>query len=550
MSADNQQAVNQGYLRTKSVETILKESEGNEKGLKRVLGPIDLTAMGVGAIIGAGIFVLTGLAARDVAGPGIMLSYAFAGVACILSAFCYAEFAARLPISGSAYTYAYACVGEIVAWIIGWDLILEYTIGASTVAVSWVEYLKNFFIGMGIPLPESLLVVKIGALDMNLFAFLAIVFVCVLLCVGIKESARFNAVMVAVKLVVILFVIVAGIPWVNPSNWQPFLPMGVPSIFQGAAAIFFAYIGFDAVSTAAEEVKNPKRDLPIGIIASLLICTILYITVAAVITGMVPYPKIDAGAPLAAAFGTVGNVLAQKLISVGGVVGLLTVMLILLLSQSRIYFSMARDGLLPKSFQSIHPVFRTPVTATVCACSIAALMAAFVPLKDLHHMVNIGTLFAFVIVCCSMLIARYQKPGENTGIVPLVLWMALSILLLCFGISDVVGHSFILDLISSPNSTRWVIEEALQLPIRMGSLVIGFGLFVFQMGRLLKMPSNNKPSTFSCPAVPWVPVIAIFANFYMMINLDLIAWVRVFVWLIIGLCIYNVFGRQSSKLNA
>ena len=348
-------------LRTKPVSRILEEaSDTKAGGLKRVLTAMDLTAIGVGAIIGAGIFVLTGTAARDAAGPAIMLSYVFAGFACILAALCYTEFATRLPISGSAYTYAYASVGELFAWIIGWDLILEYTIGSSTVAVGWTHYLSEFVRGLqgsvlGQPLHgeqwntqiiQPLIALPVAGHSVNLAAAILVGLLSTLLCVGIKESARFNAVMVVIKLVVVLFVIFAGSAWVKPEHWHPFFPFGVQGVFAGAALTFFAYIGFDAVSTAAEEVKNPQRDLPIGIIASLVICTVLYVAVAAVITGMVPYQQIDAGAPLAAAFGSVGNVLAQKLIGLGGFVGLTTVVLILLMSQPRIYYSMARDGLM------------------------------------------------------------------------------------------------------------------------------------------------------------------------------------------------------------
>ncbi len=306
-------------LRTKPLEKILGQAAQKEGGLKRVLGALDLTAIGVGAIIGAGIFVLTGTAAKEAAGPGIMLSYVFAGIACILAAFCYTEFATRMPISGSAYTYAYATVGELFAWIIGWDLILEYTIGASTVAVGWTHYLEQFLKACGYELPKYLIDIPVWAktgplapgedpyhIHINIAAVLLIAVLTGILCKGVKESATFNAVMVVIKMVVVLLVIFVGAGYVQPANWDPFMPFGWAGVIKGGALVFFAYIGFDAVSTAAEEVKNPARDLPIGIIASLVICTLLYISVSGVITGMVPFSEIDSGAPLAAAFGAVG----------------------------------------------------------------------------------------------------------------------------------------------------------------------------------------------------------------------------------------------------
>lgn len=540
----------QGMFRTKPVDQILGEAAEHQGGLKRVLTAVDLTAIGVGAIIGAGIFVLTGTAARDAAGPAIMLSYVFAGIACILAALCYAEFATRLPISGSAYTYAYASVGELFAWIIGWDLILEYTIGSSTVAVGWTHYLSEFLKGFGLVVPDFLLALPIGGLTINVAAALLVALLTVLLCVGIKESARFNALMVVIKLAVVLFVIFAGIPWVKPAHWNPFFPYGFGGIFQGAALIFFAYIGFDAVSTAAEEVKNPQRDLPIGIITSLVICTLLYVAVSAVITGMVPYSLIDAGAPLAAAFGSVGNTMAQKLIGLGGFVGLTTVVLILLMSQPRIWFAMARDGLMFPWFSKVHPRFRTPFNASILTGVIAAIMAAAVPMSDLHHMVSIGTLFAFVVVSASVLIMRYKTEENPSQSVSTVLQLALGLGVLCFGLAYDFSKSFA------------VFGQMLSMPTFLATSIVGVGL---QVGQVIPMVLGaaiaakpviqlftwkpvNLPSTFRCPWVPLVPIVAMGANMYMMVNLNVDAWLRLVVWLIIGLVIYAWYGVRHSKL--
>lgn len=545
--------MSKSVLRTKPVDRILGEAAEQKDGLKRVLTAVDLTAIGVGAIIGAGIFVLTGTAARDAAGPSIMLSYVFAGLATILAALCYAEFSSRLPISGSAYTFAYASVGELFAWIIGWDLILEYTIGSATVAVGWTHYLTTFLEGFHLKLPPELLAHHLGPLTVNWAAAILVFLLTILLCVGIKESARFNVVMVFIKLAVVLFVIFAGIPWVRPEHWVPFFPYKVQGMFAGAALIFFAYIGFDAVSTAAEEVKNPQRDLPIGLIASLSICTILYVAVAAVITGMVPFHQIDPGAPLAAAFGSVGNHLAQKLIALGGFVGLTTVVLILMMSQPRIWFAMARDGLLWPWFAKVHPKFRTPFNATILTGVIAASMAAVVPMHDLHYMVSIGTLFAFVVVSASVLIMRYKSDDNMVESTQAVLWLVFGLGLFAFGLA----HDF-----SAPVSIfgrTWQTLSAWLVPVSFGpvsfqllqTVIMGIGLFIAAVPTclLLSRKQVNIPTTFKCPAVPIVPIIAIAANLYMMVNLNLEAWLRLWVWLFVGLLIYGFYGCWHSKLN-
>ena len=344
-------------MAVKSMEALQQELV-SENRLRRVLGPISLTALGVGAIIGAGIFVLTGLAAHDFAGPSLMLSFVLAGLGCAFAGLCYAEFASTIPVAGSAYTYAYATLGELAAWIIGWDLILEYGMASSTVAYGWSKYLLQFLGLFDIHLPVFLASdpFSVPGAWCNLPAALICLLVTVILVIGIRESAGFNAAMVALKLVVVLFVIAVGSAYVDPGNWQPFMPIGFGGVARGAGYVFFAYIGFDSVSTHAEEARNPQRDVPIGIMASLLLCTVLYVAVAAVLTGMVPYQQIDINAPLAAAFARYGLTAAVFIISLGAVAGITSVLLVLMLSQPRVFFAMARDGLLPYSFfGTVHP---------------------------------------------------------------------------------------------------------------------------------------------------------------------------------------------------
>jgi APA family basic amino acid/polyamine antiporter len=395
---------------------LLEEEMASDNRLRRVLGPISLTALGVGAIIGAGIFVLTGLAAHDHAGPGLVLSFVVAGLGCAFAALCYAEFASMIPVAGSAYTYAYATMGELLAWIIGWDLVLEYGMASSTVAYGWSKYFLHFIELFGLHVPPFLASDPFSTPGawFNLPAAVIVLLVTVILVVGIRASASFNAAMVVVKLVVVLFVIGAGITHVDTANWHPFLPFGFSGVASGAAYVFFAYIGFDSVSTHAEEARNPQRDVPIGIITSLCICTILYIAVAAVLTGMVPYQEIDINAPLAAAFVRYGMSTAVFIISLGAVAGITSVLLVLMLSQPRVFFAMARDGLLPYSFfGTVHPRFRTPHKATILTGSLVALVAALFPIHALAEMVNIGTLFAFVVVCIAVWIMRYTNPDQR-----------------------------------------------------------------------------------------------------------------------------------------
>ncbi len=405
---------------------LLDEAASHAGGLKRVLRAFDLTLLGVGAIVGAGIFVLTGVAAAKYAGPAVTLSFVVAGFACAMAALCYAEFAAMIPIAGSAYSYSYATMGELVGWIIGWDLVLEYAVGAAAVAVGWSGYLTVILNGMGIHLPDALThAPEHGALmRMDLPALLIVLLISAVLYVGISESARVNSVIVMVKLFAIAGVILVGVFYVRPANWSPFVPYGWSGVMRGAAVIFFAYIGFDAVSTAAEEVVDPNRDLPIGILASLFICTTLYIAVAAVLTGMVPALHIDLKAPLASAFVLRGLNAVAGIVSLGAVAGLTSVLLVLLLGQSRIFFAISRDGLLPPIFSRIHPRYRTPYWPTTLTGVVVGVTAALLPIQEIAELANIGTLFAFVLVCLGLWILRHVDPARprpfRTPMVPAV----------------------------------------------------------------------------------------------------------------------------------
>lgn len=447
----------------KSLQVLLDEMAGDNR-LKRVLGPFSLTALGVGAIIGTGIFVLVGKAAHDTTGPALMLSFVVAGLACVFAALCYAEFASMAPVAGSAYTYAYTTMGELWAWIIGWDLVLEYTVASSAVAHGWSKYFQSLLQSLGITFPHILSdapfdyspekgdFISTGAW-FDLPAVMISFIITVILVLGIKESTRFNGIMVLIKLAVVLLVILLGIPYVNPENWVPFAPYGYTGIsffgntifgqsgkggeplgmLAGSAIIFFAYIGFDSISTHSEEAKNPKRDVPIGIIASLFICTILYIAVAAVLTGMVKYDEIDVNAPVSAAFGKVGLPWIQGLVSLGAIAGITSVLLVMMLSQPRVLLAMARDGLLPKSFfGDVHPKFQTPWKSTICTGFIVALASSLLPLSILAELVNIGTLLAFVIVCAAVLIMRKTNPAaERPFRCPLVPFVPIAGILLC-----------------------------------------------------------------------------------------------------------------------
>jgi APA family basic amino acid/polyamine antiporter len=485
----------------KPLAILLEQLEGKDQ-LKRVLGPVGLTSMGIGAVIGAGIFVSTGQAAHNTAGPSLMLSYAVSGFVCIFAALCYAEFASMVPVAGSAYTYAYATLGELFAWIIGWDLLLEYAVGAAVVANSWSSYFQEVLATIGIPaLPRDFsgpLIrynTELGKIEttgamVNLPAVLIVLAVTALLVKGIHESARFNAAMVGVKLSCVLFVLIVGGYFVNPANWKPFAPYGYGGLnflghtlgrtdpggqplgmLAGAAIAFFSFIGFDAVSTQAEEAKNPGRDVPIGILASLLICTVLYVAVIAVLTGMVPYDQIDLAAPVSKAFEHVGLPWARFLIAAGGLTGITSVLLVLLLSLPRVLLAMARDGLLAQGFfGAVHPTFKTPFKATILTGCCVALMAAFLPMPVLLNLANIGTLFAFAIVCAAVLVMRRTNPDAH------------------------------------------------------------------------------RP--FRVPLVPVTPVLGILACLLLMFSLPAANWLRLFGWLALGLVIYATYGRRHSVMSS
>src|ERR1700690_3822503 len=517
----------------KPMDWLLTEAaDSGEHTLKRTLGPLSLTALGIGAGIGAGIFVMVGLGAHY-ARPGLMLSFFIRGFGCCFAALCYAEFAALIPLAGSAYTYAYATLGELAAWIIGWDLTLEYAMGASTVSSGWSNHFIELLDILGIKMPlwlaydhwtglrtaenviarqmaqasdPNLVPGTLGFLDkvgaiasahspelvrratellaaptifgvqigFNLPAFLIALLITAILVIGIRESAGFNATIVVIKVGVVLFVIGLGLRYVNTAtwghDWASFAPMGFSGIGAGAAYIFFAYIGFDAVSTTAQEAKNPQRDLPIGIILSLLLCTVLYILVAGVLTGMVPWQEVNIEAPIARAFSDRGLTTASHVITLGALAGLTSVMLVMLLGQSRVLYSMANDGLLPKKFfAAIHPKVRTPWKNTILVGLLAAIVGSVTPIDDIGKMVNIGTLLAFVIVCIAIMILRKTNPGQ-----------------------------------ARPFRTPWV---------------------------------------------PFIPIMGILFNGYMMYKLGWVNWARLIIWLLIGLVIYFWYGRHHSRVG-
>jgi len=445
----------------KTHEALVEELQ-SENRLRRVLGPIQLASLGIGGIIGTGIFVLTGIAAHDTTGPALVLSFVVAGITCVFAALCYAEFASMVPVAGSAYTYAYATLGELFAWIIGWDLILEYAVASATVAHGWSHYFQDFLAIFHFHIPRAL---RNAPFDYNpnrvaeqvsnagqhglfglshhflsefvltgtwfdLPAVVIALLITIILVKGIRESASVNAGIVGLKVVIVLFVIGVGAKFVNPANWKPFAPFGLTGVsffghtllgqtgkggepigmLAGAALVFFAYIGFDSVSTHAEEAKNPARDVPIGIITSLILCTVLYIAVSAVLTGMIHYDKINIDAPVSDAFSQVGLPWAELIVSIGAIAGITSVLLVMMLSQSRIFLAMARDGLLPPFFGDVHKRFRTPWKSTILTGLFVASMAAVLPLRILADLVNIGTLLAFVIVCAAVLIMRKTHP--------------------------------------------------------------------------------------------------------------------------------------------
>lgn len=402
-------SLSQQLLKRKSVAALTNA----ENGLKRTLTAKDLTILGVGAIIGAGIFVLTGIAAAKYAGPAIVLSFVFAGIACALAALCYSELAAMIPVSGSAYSYAYATMGELMAWIIGWDLILEYALASSTVAIGWAGYLNSFLNSIDVHLPSYLTTAYLADPAqgfINLPAVIIVLLLTGLLVVGIRQSAIFNFVMVLIKLAVIVVFIIAGAGHIQTENWSNFTPFGFGGVLTGAGVIFFAYIGFDAVSTAAQEAINPKRDVPIGIITSLIVCTVLYILVAGVLTGVISYTELNVPAPIAVAVDHIGMSWLSPIIKLAAIAGLTSVMLVLLMGQSRIFYAMANDRLLPPLFAKIHPKFQTPHLSTIVVGVAVASLAGFMPIEKLGELVSIGTLFAFVLVCGGVLVLRSSHP--------------------------------------------------------------------------------------------------------------------------------------------
>jgi APA family basic amino acid/polyamine antiporter len=485
----------------KSLDSILKESESQQHKLKRVLGAFDVVMLGIGAIIGAGIFATIGTAAagdafRPGAGPALILSFVLTAIACGFAALCYAEFAALVPISGSAYTYSYATLGEFVAWIIGWDLIIEYAVGNVAVAISWANYFKTFVAGFGVIIPDWLstdyrTAGKIPGLFenaphifgipivFNILAFGIVALITIVLVIGIKSSSRTNTAMVLLKLIVLAFFVFVGLHYVKPENWKPFAPNGWSGIQAGAAVVFFAYIGFDAVSTVAEEVKNPKRDLPIGIIGSLVICTIVYIVVAAVFTGIIPYDALvqtlstQQAEPLTLAL-QYANIerwgdLFVGIVAFGSVIAHTAVLLVFQLGQPRIFFSMARDGLLPQGFAKVHPKYRTPYVTTIFTGLAVGVVSMFTSIDEMVDLTNIGTLFAFVLVCLGILILRKREP--------------------------------------------------------------------------------NRPRGFKTPFVPLIPILGILSCLYLMLGLPWITWLRFGLWLIAGMVIYFLYGYRKSKLR-
>jgi APA family basic amino acid/polyamine antiporter len=421
-------------FRKKSFLELISETENKGVTLKKELGAFDLSMLGIGAIIGTGIFVLTGVAAAEHAGPALIISFILSGLACVFAALCYAEFASAAPVSGSAYTYSYATFGEIIAWILGWDLILEYGLASSAVASGWSGYFQGLLAGFGIHFPTALS----SAYDpahgtfVDVPAILITLLITFLLTQGVKKSARFNSTVVIIKLAVVVLFIVVGVWYVKPANWTPFMPFGFSGVATGAATVFFAYIGFDAVSTAAEEVKNPQRNMPIGIIASLVVCTILYIIVSGILTGMVPYTHLDVKNPVAFALTYVHQDWAAGFISLGAIAGITTVLLVMIYGQTRLFYAISRDGLLPKVFSKVDKKKQTPVVNTWITFVLVAIFAGLVPLGRLAELTNIGTLFAFMTVSIGILYLRKSKNAPKSAFrVPFVPWVPILAFIFC-----------------------------------------------------------------------------------------------------------------------
>lgn len=473
----------------KSLSVLLSEADESEKGLKRTLSSRSLVALGIGAIIGAGLFSLTGIAAAEHAGPAVTLSFVLAAVGCAFAGLCYAEFASMIPVAGSAYTYSYATMGEFMAWIIGWDLVLEYALGAATVGVSWSRYFLELLNKFGIHLPPDLICSPWETLKLsdgtiieggiiNLPAVIIVSLLSLLLIRGTKESAGLNNFLVILKVSVVILFIVLGWNYINEANYTPYIPentgvkgqFGWSGIAAGAATVFFAFIGFDAVSTAAQEAKNPQKGMPIGILGSLIICTILYVLFAHVMTGLVPYYEFAGDAkPAATAFAKTPYGFLQTGLIVAILAGYTSVMLVMLMGQSRVFYTMSKDGLLPPFFGEIHAKFRTPWKTNLFFLVFVSLFAGFVPVSDLGHMVSIGTLLAFVLVCIGVLVMRKKMP--------------------------------------------------------------------------------DAPRSFKTPLVPFVPIAGVIVCLYLMYSLPLESWIRLIIWMILGVTLYFLYGKKNSKLN-
>ncbi|WCK55833.1 amino acid permease [Aneurinibacillus sp. Ricciae_BoGa-3] len=421
-------------FRKKSIGDLIAHSSQSENSLRKALGSFDLTMLGIGAIIGTGIFVLTGVGAAEHAGPALVLSFILSGIACVFAALCYAEFASTVPVSGSAYTYSYAVFGELIAWILGWDLILEYGLAVSAVASGWSGYFQGLIAGFGIHLPTAITSAYNPAKGtvVDVPAIVIIFILAFLLIRGVKESTRVNNLMVLIKLAVVLLFIFVGFGYVKPANWTPFMPFGFQGVATGAATVFFAYIGFDAVSTAAEEVRNPQRSMPIGIIASLVVCTILYIIVSGILTGIVPYKLLNVKNPVAFALQYVHQDWAAGLISLGAILGITTVLLVMMYGQTRLFYAISRDGLLPKALSEVNPRTKTPVKSSWLTAVVTAIFAGFVPLDKLAELTNFGTLFAFVVVSIGIIVLRKTQPNLKRAFrVPMVPLLPILSVLSC-----------------------------------------------------------------------------------------------------------------------
>jgi basic amino acid/polyamine antiporter, APA family len=472
--------------RTKSIHSLEQEAFSGKQKLVRSLGPFSLVLLGIGAIIGAGLFSITGIAAAENAGPAIILSFIFASIGCAFAGICFSELASMIPVAGGAYTYTYATLGEFIAWIIGWSLILEYAAGAAVVAISWSAYVVSFLQGFNIHLPEFLVSSPWQPTQLadgtevfgliNLPAGIIVILISLLLIAGVDKSAKVNAFLVAIKVAVVLLFILVGFGYTQEANFHPFIPentgnfgeFGWSGILRASGVVFLAYIGFDAVATAAQEVKNPQKSLPIGIIGSLLVCTILYILFSYVMIGLVPYTELNVAAPVAAAIHKTPYPWLYGLIKLAIIAGLTSVVLVMLLAQSRIFYTMAKDGLLPRFFGAVHPKFHTPWISSLILMVVVSIFASFAPLSLVGHLTSIGTLLAFAIVCASVLVLRKTQPDLH------------------------------------------------------------------------------RP--FKTPFVPWIPLMGIFVCVSLMFSLGWMTWARLIIWLLIGLAVYFMYGRHHSHL--